>query len=93
MQCVFKASSCSRLLLVQKFSTKHARILAVAEKRTASLEKLFPKREEFQSRHIGPRDHEQLQMLQTIGFKVETIRIHNNIKLEIYKYIEELSSH
>lgn len=31
---------------------------------------LFRERE-FQSRHIGPRDHEQLEMLKTIGFKVK----------------------
>lgn len=34
------------------------------------LAKLFPKREEFPARHIGPRDHEQTQMLELLGFRV-----------------------
>jgi hypothetical protein len=34
------------------------------------LAKLFPRREEFPARHIGPRDHEQTQMLELLGFRV-----------------------
>jgi hypothetical protein len=34
------------------------------------LAKLFPRCEEFPARHIGPRDHEQTQMLELLGFRV-----------------------
>ncbi|EFN88530.1 Glycine dehydrogenase [decarboxylating], mitochondrial [Harpegnathos saltator] len=30
---------------------------------------MLPQKEEFQVRHIGPREHEQLKMLRTIGYK------------------------
>lgn len=69
MQCMMRASAGSRLLHFQNTTAKHARTLASSSARAANLEKLFPKREEFQTRHIGPREHEQIQMLQTIGFK------------------------
>lgn len=35
-----------------------------------SLAKLFPRSEEFPSRHIGPREQEQTQMLELLGFRV-----------------------
>ncbi|XP_012257919.2 glycine dehydrogenase (decarboxylating), mitochondrial [Athalia rosae] len=69
MQCVMRVSTCSQLLHAQKSAGKHARTLVISSARFSNLEKLFPKREEFQVRHIGPRKHEQLQMLETIGFK------------------------
>ncbi|GFG33833.1 hypothetical protein Cfor_11037 [Coptotermes formosanus] len=34
-----------------------------------SLAKLFPRREEFPARHIGPREQEQTQMLELLGFR------------------------
>lgn len=34
--------------------------------------KMFPK-EEFASRHIGPRDYEQREMLDCLGFKVRRV--------------------
>lgn len=34
-----------------------------------NIDKLLPQREEFQARHIGPREHEQMEMLRSIGFK------------------------
>jgi CRISPR/Cas system-associated endoribonuclease Cas2 len=34
------------------------------------LDKLFPTREEFPARHIGPREQEQTQMLELLGFRV-----------------------
>lgn len=36
---------------------------------TAQLDSLFPS-DEFVSRHIGPRDHDQTAMLDLLGFKV-----------------------
>lgn len=72
MQFIVKLSTCSQLLCVQKSAAKYGRTLALCSARMSNLEKLFPKREEFQTRHIGPREHEQLEMLQTIGFKVKS---------------------
>ena len=37
------------------------------------LEKLFPRREEFPSRHIGPRENEQTEMLELLGFRVNLL--------------------
>lgn len=34
------------------------------------LAKLFPRSEEFPARHIGPREQEQTQMLEFLGFRV-----------------------
>lgn len=34
------------------------------------LAKLFPRSEEFPARHIGPREQEQTQMLELLGFRV-----------------------
>lgn len=31
---------------------------------------LFPEREDFPSRHIGPRDHDIVTMLDLLGYKV-----------------------
>lgn len=35
-----------------------------------SVDKLFPNRADFPSRHIGPRDHDIVTMLDLLGFKV-----------------------
>ncbi|XP_035740345.1 glycine dehydrogenase (decarboxylating), mitochondrial-like [Vespa mandarinia] len=37
--------------------------------KTINIERLLPQKDEFQNRHIGPREYELTQMLQTIGFK------------------------
>jgi hypothetical protein len=37
-----------------------------------SLAKLFPRSEEFPARHIGPREWEQTQMLELLGFRVSS---------------------
>lgn len=49
---------------------RYARGLALSNVRKEKVEKLFSKNDEFQIRHIGPREYEQLEMLKTIGFKV-----------------------
>ncbi|XP_078043895.1 glycine dehydrogenase (decarboxylating), mitochondrial [Augochlora pura] len=36
---------------------------------SGTIDKLLPRKDEFQCRHIGPREEEQLHMLETIGFK------------------------
>lgn len=36
-------------------------------------EPLIPKKDEFPSRHIGPRDRDIITMLDTLGFKVRKI--------------------
>jgi hypothetical protein len=40
------------------------------------LAKLFPRHEEFPARHIGPREHEQTQMLELLGFRVSSSGFH-----------------
>ncbi|XP_017787449.1 PREDICTED: glycine dehydrogenase (decarboxylating), mitochondrial [Habropoda laboriosa] len=65
---ILKLTQCSRLL--NKNSVlRHARGLTLSNFRNGNLEKLFPKKDEFQTRHIGPRKHEQLEMLKTLGFE------------------------
>ena len=49
---------------------QHARKLALSNLRKEKFDKLFLQKDEFQIRHIGPRQYEQLEMLETIGFKV-----------------------
>lgn len=66
MQCTWRFSRCTKFLVQDNF--KRVRGLAVST-RAFKFDELFRERE-FQSRHIGPRDHEQLEMLKTIGFKV-----------------------
>ncbi|XP_034935017.1 glycine dehydrogenase (decarboxylating), mitochondrial [Chelonus insularis] len=68
MQCSLKLSRHGKLLSISKNInglTRHLRLTTKLS--TTKFDKIFPKRE-FQSRHIGPRDHEQLEMLRTIGF-------------------------
>ena len=36
----------------------------------ATTDKIFKKQDDFQARHIGPREHEQTQMLELLGFRV-----------------------
>lgn len=43
--------------------------LCVARTASSAANKMFPK-DEFQSRHIGPRDFEQREMLDFLGYKV-----------------------
>lgn len=39
----------------------------------SSLSQLFPPKEEFQQRHIGPRESDQTAMLDFLGFKVSML--------------------
>ncbi|KAG8233461.1 hypothetical protein J437_LFUL013747 [Ladona fulva] len=45
------------------------RSCSIVSQKQNDIEKLFPKREEFQSRHIGPREQDQTEMLDSLGFK------------------------
>lgn len=69
MQCTVRLSRCTRLLHLQDHSKQYIRSLIHRNSHATNFDKLFAERE-FQSRHIGPRDHEQLEMLKTIGFTV-----------------------
>ena len=40
------------------------------ENEEQKLAQLFPRSEEFPARHIGPREQEQTQMLELLGFRV-----------------------
>ncbi|XP_015433487.1 PREDICTED: glycine dehydrogenase (decarboxylating), mitochondrial [Dufourea novaeangliae] len=61
-------AKCSRLLGKHR-AIRYARVLALSSLRTESTDKLCAKKDEFQHRHIGPREEEQIDMLQSIGFK------------------------
>lgn len=41
----------------------------------AATDKIFKKQDDFPARHIGPREHEQTQMLELLGFRVSNIFI------------------
>lgn len=73
MQSTLRLSRCSRLLLVREGVKKHARGLQLSVARCSKFEDAFPPREEFQTRHIGPREHEQAEMLKTLGIKVNAV--------------------
>jgi len=61
---------CSKLLNKHNIIVRYVRGLQLNNLQKQNLEKLLPRQEEFQTRHIGPREYEQIEMLQTIGFKV-----------------------
>ncbi|XP_031782887.1 glycine dehydrogenase (decarboxylating), mitochondrial [Nasonia vitripennis] len=69
MQSTLRLSRCSRLLLVREGPKRHARGVQLSVARCSKFEEAFPPREEFQTRHIGPREHEQAEMLKTLGIK------------------------
>ncbi|XP_076631388.1 glycine dehydrogenase (decarboxylating), mitochondrial [Colletes latitarsis] len=58
----------SSKLLIKHGVIQYARRLTISNTRTGSIEKLFPQKDEFQVRHIGPREEDQLEMLKTIGY-------------------------
>ncbi|XP_053989014.1 glycine dehydrogenase (decarboxylating), mitochondrial [Hylaeus volcanicus] len=62
---ILEIAKCSRLL------NKHSVIrgLTSSNVRMESIEKLLLRKDEFQIRHIGPREQEQLEMLKTVGYK------------------------
>ncbi|XP_076236398.1 glycine dehydrogenase (decarboxylating), mitochondrial [Calliopsis andreniformis] len=65
---ILDATKCLRLL--GKYSViKQARGIRISNVFRESVEKLLPQKDEFQVRHIGPREHDQLEMLKTIGFQ------------------------
>lgn len=69
MQCTLRLSGYARLLRAHDSVKKHVRGLKLNHVQAAKFEKLFPPREEFESRHIGPRVQDQRTMLKKLGFK------------------------
>ncbi|CAK9818111.1 Glycine dehydrogenase (decarboxylating), mitochondrial [Anthophora quadrimaculata] len=65
---ILKLIRCSKLLNKNNV-LRHARGLTLSNLRSGKLERLLLEKDEFQTRHIGPRKHEQLQMLKTLGFE------------------------
>lgn len=51
---------------------------------TGQNESLFPQKDEFPSRHIGPRDTDIITMLDTLGFKVTSYTM---VFIIYYRYI------
>lgn len=70
MQYTLKMAKCSRLLNKHNIVTQHMRGSQLISSHKQNMNKLLPQKEEFQTRHIGPREHEQIEMLKLIGFKV-----------------------
>lgn len=69
MRYVLEMARCSRLLNKQSCIMQHVQRLATSNGRMKNIERLLPQKDEFQVRHIGPREHDQIDMLKTIGFK------------------------
>lgn len=69
MQHTLKMGRYLKLLNKRNIVTQCAHELRLSNLRK-NLDKLLPQKEEFQIRHIGPREHEQMEMLRLIGFKV-----------------------
>lgn len=69
MQYTLKMVKCSRLFNKHNIVTQYMRGLHLSSHRQ-NMSKLLPQKEEFQTRHVGPREHEQIEMLRLIGFKV-----------------------
>ncbi|XP_076684686.1 glycine dehydrogenase (decarboxylating), mitochondrial [Andrena cerasifolii] len=59
----------SSRLLSKNSVIQQARGLTSRERERERIEKLLPQKDEFQIRHIGPREYEQLEMLKTVGFE------------------------
>ncbi|KYM81421.1 Glycine dehydrogenase [decarboxylating], mitochondrial [Atta colombica] len=68
MQYTLKITKCSKFLNKYNIVAQHKRSLQLSLQRQ-NMKKLLPQKEEFQARHIGPREHEQIEMLRLIGFK------------------------
>lgn len=58
-------------------------------------EPLFPHKDEFPSRHIGPRDRDIITMLDLLGFKVKTKGVNNffliGILINVKQSLDELT--
>lgn len=67
MQHTLKVAHCTKLLNKHNIVAQHVRGLSNLR---MNIDKLLSQKEEFQARHIGPREHEQMEMLRLIGFKV-----------------------
>lgn len=84
MQCALKVSRCAKLLQMQDGVKQYVRRLALSNGHASKFEKLFPDREEFQTRHIGPGDREQQEMLDLVGFKASSIFLFGCFHLHCY---------
>ncbi|XP_033320060.1 glycine dehydrogenase (decarboxylating), mitochondrial isoform X1 [Bombus bifarius] len=68
MSYLFKLAKCTRLLN-KRNAHRHAHGLTLNNLQKENVGELLLQKDEFQIRHIGPRQYEQLEMLETIGFK------------------------
>lgn len=59
-----------KLILKPKFSIQHLKHLRAFSSAVKTEEPLFPHKDDFPSRHIGPRDRDIITMLDLLGFKV-----------------------
>lgn len=68
MSYLFELAKCTRLLN-KRSVYRHAHGLTLNNLQKENVSELLLQKDEFQIRHIGPRQYEQLEMLKTIGFK------------------------
>lgn len=82
---IFKLTKYTRLLNTHtRFCHAYGLLLTNLQKEKVG--ELFPESEdEFPIRHIGPRQHEQLEMLETIGFKVVFLFNNKNVNFFFFK--------
>ena len=71
MQSSLRLARCTRLIIDGKSVKKNWKRNLVTD--SEKFKKNFPLREEFQARHIGPREHEQKEMLDTLGINVRKL--------------------
>lgn len=69
MHFTLRLSGCRSVLRVQENIKIQSRGFKLNYVRASRFEKLFPPREEFETRHIGPRIRHQDEMLNLLGFK------------------------
>lgn len=75
MHCASRTRRFLRLLELKKNAKSQDKSLSFCAANWNKVEQLFPVSEEFVDRHIGPRDADQIEMLNTLGLKVRFLLI------------------
>lgn len=83
MHFTLRLSGCRSVLRVQENIKIQSRGFKLNYVRASRFEKLFPPREEFETRHIGPRIRHQDEMLNLLGFKAIE-KLYSKITLKNY---------
>lgn len=62
-----------KVVVRSRYALSHINRVRLFSSTTRPDDPLFPPKDEFPSRHIGPRDRDIITMLDTLGFKVNFI--------------------